>query len=110
VALNCEQILTFSLKPSYYFVSKWQRDQLAMRVGENDENYLQNELSSFGIDCKRRNEFNDKDELEALATAIKEVYFQDYKTAYDHISRDHDYSEAINKKSQFMIWGRELVK
>ena len=90
-------------------MSKWQRDQLAMRVGENDENYLQNELSSLGIDCKRRNEFNDKDELEALATAIKEVYFQDYKTAYDHIS-DHDYSEAINKKSQFMIWGRELVK
>ncbi len=79
-----------------------------MRVGENDENYLQNELSSLGIDCKRRNEFNDKDELEALATAIKKVYFQDYKTVYDHIS-DHDYSEAINKKSQFMIWGRELV-
>jgi len=102
VALNYEQILTFSLKPSYYFVSKWQQDVTAMRVGENDENYLQNELSSLGIDCKRRNEFNDKDELEALATAIKEVYFQDYKTAYDHIS-DHDHREAINKKSQFMI-------
>jgi hypothetical protein len=29
------------------------------------------------------NEFNDKQELEALASAIKEVYFQDYKTAYD---------------------------
>jgi hypothetical protein len=28
------------------------------------------------------NELNDKGELEALATAIKEVYFQDYKTAY----------------------------
>lgn len=80
-----------------------------MRIGENDENYLQNELSPLGIDCKRRNEFNDKGELEAVATAIKEVYFQDYKTAYDHIS-DHDHREAINKKSQFMIWGRELVK
>lgn len=80
-----------------------------MRVGENDENYLQYELSSLGINCKRRNEFNDKDELEALATAIKEVYFQDYKTAYDHISH-HDHREAINKKSQFMIWGRELMK
>ncbi len=47
-----------------------------MRIGENDENYLQNELSPLGIDCKRRNEFNDKGELEALATAIKEVYFR----------------------------------
>ena len=44
---------------------------------------LQSELSSLGIECKRMNEFNDKQELEALASAIKEVYFQDYKTAYD---------------------------
>jgi hypothetical protein len=48
-----------------------------------DENYLQDELSSLGIECKRINELNDKEELEALATAIKEVYFQDYKTAYN---------------------------
>lgn len=33
---------------------------------------------------RRQNEFNDKEELEALATAIKEVYFQDYKTTYDN--------------------------
>ena len=45
--------------------------------------YLYGELSSLAIECKRRDELNDKDELEALATAIKEVYFQDYKTAYD---------------------------
>ena len=51
-------------------------------AGEIGENYLQSELNSLGIDCKRRNEFNDKEELEALANAIKEVYFQDYKTAY----------------------------
>jgi hypothetical protein len=48
-----------------------------------NEKYLQSELSSLGIKCKRKNEFNDKEELEALATAIKEVYFQDYTTAYD---------------------------
>jgi hypothetical protein len=42
---------------------------------EKEKSYLQNELSSLGIECKRMNEFNDKDELEALATAIKEVYF-----------------------------------
>ena len=46
-----------------------------------DENYLQNELASLNIEPKRKNELNDKWELEALATAIKEVYFQDYKTA-----------------------------
>ena len=83
-----------------------------MRIRENDENYLQTELLSLGIECKRKNEFNDKDELEALATAIKEVYYQDYKTAYDHNDADdyYDQREAINKKSQFMIWGRELVE
>jgi hypothetical protein len=48
-----------------------------------NENYWQSELSSLGIECKRKNEFNDEEELRALATAIKEVYFQDYKTAYD---------------------------
>jgi hypothetical protein len=48
-----------------------------------EKSILQSELSSLGIECKRMNEFNDKQELEALASAIKEVYFQDYKTAYD---------------------------
>ena len=48
-----------------------------------DESYWQSELRSLGIDCKRKNELNDKQELQALATAIKEVYFQDYKTAYN---------------------------
>jgi hypothetical protein len=77
-------------------------------VAEKEENYLQNELRSLGIECKRRNEFNDKEELEALATAIKEVYFQDYKTAYDN--EDNNQREIIDKKLYFMIWGRELVK
>jgi hypothetical protein len=57
-----------------------------MRQGQEqdveDENYWQNELASLNIEPKRKNELNDKGELEALATAIKEVYFQDYKTAY----------------------------
>jgi hypothetical protein len=55
---------------------------ITTRVKENDVIVLQNELRSLGIDCKRTNEFNDKDELQTLANAIKEVYFQDYKTAY----------------------------
>ncbi len=92
-----------------------QAERMATTTGGNEiefeqANYLQKELSSLGIECKRRNEFNDKDELEALATAIKEVYFQDYKTAYDHDGIDYDQSEAVEKKSDFMIWGRELVE
>ncbi len=51
------------------------------------------------------NEFNDKQELEALATAIKEVYFQDYKTAYDNEHNDNSQRETIKKKSHFMIGG-----
>ena len=44
--------------------------------------YWQNELESLGIEPKSENEFNDKEELEALAEIIKQVYYQDYKTAY----------------------------
>jgi len=59
-------------------------------IVEDDENYWQSELSSLGIDCKRKNELNDKEELRALAMAIKEVYFQDYKTAYDNSHKQID--------------------
>jgi hypothetical protein len=54
--------------------------------GCGEVNYLQTELSPLGIECKKRNEFNDKEELETLATDIKEAYFQDYKTAYSNTS------------------------
>lgn len=63
---------------------------------EEEENYLQSELSSLGIDCKRKNELNDGEELEGLATAIKEVYFQDYKTAYQE-----EYDQIEIDKSHF---------
>ncbi len=53
---------------------------------DEEANYLQGELSSLAIECKRKNEFNDEEELQALTTAIKEVYFQDYKTAYNDTS------------------------
>lgn len=68
---------------------------------ENEKSYLQSELCSLGIECKRVNQFNDKDELKALITAIKEVYFQDYKTAYDEVGFDH--MQAIDRESHFMI-------
>lgn len=52
-------------------------------------NYLRTELSSLGIECKRRNQLNGRDELDTLATAIKEVHFQDCKTAYHHDKDSH---------------------
>jgi hypothetical protein len=49
---------------------------------QDKKEYWQNELKSLGIEPRRQNELNDKEELQALAEVIKEVYFQDYKTAY----------------------------
>ena len=50
----------------------------------DNKEYWQNELKSLGIEPRRQNELNDKEELQALAEIIKEVYFQDYKTAYSN--------------------------
>jgi len=48
------------------------------------KDYWQNELKSLGIEPRRQNELNDKEELQALAESIKAVYYQDYKTAYSN--------------------------
>jgi hypothetical protein len=51
------------------------------------KDYWQNELKSLGIEPRRQNELNDKEEeeLQALAESIKVVYYyQDYKTAYSN--------------------------
>ena len=50
---------------------------------KDKKDFWQNELRSLGIEPKRNNEMNDKEELEALADNIKQVYYQEYKTAYD---------------------------
>jgi hypothetical protein len=42
-----------------------------------------NELKSLGVEPRRQNELNDKEELQALEEIIKQVYYQDHKTAYD---------------------------
>jgi hypothetical protein len=49
---------------------------------KHKKSYWQNELKSLGIDSKRKNEFNDREELESLADNIKRLYYRDYKTAY----------------------------
>ena len=53
------------------------------------KDYWQNELKSLGIEPWRQNELNDKEGLEALAEIIKEVYYQDYKTAYSNQGEDN---------------------
>jgi hypothetical protein len=52
------------------------------KVRPENKEYWQNELKSLGIEPRRQNELNDKEELQALAEIIKQVYFQDYKTAH----------------------------
>ena len=55
------------------------------------KDFWENELKSLGIEPKRENELNDKAELEALAEIIKQVYYQDYKTAYSDISNKNSF-------------------
>ena len=60
------------------------------------ENYWQNELRSLGIESKRKNKLNDKEELQSLADTLKQVYYQDYKT---------DYSEEDDEKAKASDFG-----
>jgi hypothetical protein len=53
------------------------------------KDFWENELKSLGIDPKRENELNDKAELESLAEIIKQIYYQDYKTAYSDINNNN---------------------
>ena len=41
-----------------------------------------NELDSLGIVPKKTNELNDKQEISDLSENIKQILYQDYKTAY----------------------------
>jgi heme oxygenase len=53
--------------------------------------FLENDLKSLGIEPKRENDLNGETELEALAEMIKQVYYQDYKTAYSDNSNNNNY-------------------
>jgi ABC-type uncharacterized transport system substrate-binding protein len=74
------------------------------------KDYWENELKSLGIEPRRQNELNDKEEeLQALAESIKAVYYQDYKTAYSSSSstckgnddKEEGGEEGIIDKSHF---------
>jgi hypothetical protein len=67
-----------------------------MAEERKDKNgYWQNELQSLGIEPKRKNELNDKEELAGLADNIKQVYYQDYKSAYSGKEIDESHFDYI---------------
>ncbi len=59
------------------------------------KDFWENELKSLGIEPRRPNDLNDKSELEALAEMIKQVYYQDYKTAYSESSSNNNSHPGI---------------
>ena len=65
------------------------------RERPDNKEYWQNELKSLGIEPRRQNELNDKEELQALAEILKEVYFQNYKTAYSSSNADGNNNSNI---------------
>jgi hypothetical protein len=95
--LTCGEIILFESDKDEHTVdtghSRFHIHDLTSSEKEN-EGYWQNELRSLGIQPNRKNQLNNKDELESLAENIKQVYYQDYKTAYD------DNDDAIDQ-SQF---------
>ncbi len=64
------------------------------------KDFWENELKSLGIEPRRQNQLNDKEELQALVEMIKEVYFQDYKTAYRHDSNISTRSSANSRRAE----------
>ncbi len=69
--------------------------------------YFENDLKSLGIEPKRENELNDVTELEALAEIIKQVYYQDYKTAYSDNNNNNNNNNNIpshkKERPEFLI-------
>ena len=63
-----------------------------MKEHPDRKNFWENELKSLGIEPKRENELNDRAELAALTEIIRQVYYQDYKTAYEESSSNNTHS------------------
>jgi hypothetical protein len=55
------------------------------------EDYWHGELRSLGIEPKRKDLANDKEELASLTDNLKQTMYQDYKTAY---SKDNEEDES----------------
>jgi hypothetical protein len=71
------------ISPSQSSSGKFEKEH----AGGNE--YLKNELKTLGVEPKRKNQLNDKEELENLADNIKQAMFQDYKVAYSEKGDAH---------------------
>ena len=56
-----------------------------MKSGDQEakKGFWENELDSLGVKPRRKNELNDRQELEALADNIKQAYYQNFKLVYN---------------------------
>ena len=68
-----------------------------MKSGDQEarKGFWENELDSLGIKPRRKNELNDKQELEALADNIKQAYYQNFKLAYNERGTDESRFDYI---------------
>ena len=57
--------------------------------------FWESELKSLGIEPKRKNSLNDVEELEALTDNIKQVYYQNFKLAYNEKGTDESRFDYI---------------
>jgi hypothetical protein len=54
-----------------------------MHSKEQDEGYWFSELDSLGIHAKRKNDLNDRKEIEDLVENVKQTMLQEYRSAYE---------------------------
>ena len=68
-----------------------------MKSGDQEarKGFWENELDSLGIKLKRKNELNDRQELEALADNIKHAYYLNFKLAYNERGTDESRFDYI---------------
>lgn len=62
---------------------------------EKSKGFWESELKSLGIEPKRKNALNDAEELEALTDNIKQVYYQNFKLAYNESGTDESRFDYI---------------
>jgi hypothetical protein len=69
--------------------------QMVSEEHKDRKGYWENELKSLGVDPKGRDDLNDEKELEDLADNLKQVYYQNYKSAYSDKDTDESKLDYI---------------
>jgi hypothetical protein len=64
--------------------------EMTLEERPDKNGFWDNELRSLGLVPKRKNELNDKVELQTFADIIKQAMYQDYKIAYSEKGDDHE--------------------